>query len=51
MVQRWKPKVSDDKKIISLAGDKFNLELCSPTMARTDKEEALMRRKGRVIFG
>ena len=29
----------------------LNLELCAPAMARTDEEEALMRRKGRVIFG
>ncbi len=29
----------------------LDLELCSPAMATTDEEEALMRRKGRVIFG
>ena len=29
----------------------LDLELCAPDMARTDEEEALMRRKGRVIFG
>ena len=29
----------------------LDLELCSPVMPKTDEEEALMRRKGRVIFG
>ena len=29
----------------------LDLELCSPAMAMTDEEEALMRRKGRLIFG
>ena len=29
----------------------LDLELCALDMARTDEEEALMKRKGRVIFG